>query len=159
MDMIKLCYQCSSGTTPGLGPDKPAPGLSSAATAMTQMTARTVTSEAQPGLARRDPATAPAAGPCRSGHLITCCLPNRSQVPMPGRPLMHNAESSAFSWRMMMPVCAYSCVIDAINAAVVNADVRAPMCGSWDVRAQHRRVHRTELGQDFADVCREPRCP
>jgi len=62
MDMIKLCYQCSSGTTPGLGPDKPAPGLSSAATAMTQMTARTVTSEAQPGLARRDPATAPAAG-------------------------------------------------------------------------------------------------
>jgi len=32
-------------------------------------------------------------------------------------------ESSAFSWRMMMPVCAYSCVIDAINAAVVNAEV------------------------------------
>ncbi len=32
-------------------------------------------------------------------------------------------ESGAFSWRMMMPVCAYSCVIDAINAAVVNAEV------------------------------------
>ncbi len=61
MDMIKLCYQCSSGTTPGLGPDKPAPGVSSATTAMTQMTARMVTSEAQPVLVRRDPATAPAA--------------------------------------------------------------------------------------------------
>jgi hypothetical protein len=47
-----------------------------------------------------------------------------------------HAESSAFSWRMMMLVCAYSCVIDAINAAVVNAEVRAPVCGQWDVRAQ-----------------------
>jgi hypothetical protein len=79
-DMIKLYYQCSSGTTPGLGADKLAPGLSSATTAMTQKTARTVTSEAQPGLVHRDPATAPAAWACRSGHLITCCLQSGGRV-------------------------------------------------------------------------------
>ncbi len=46
---------------------------------------------------------------------------------------------------MVMLVCAYSCVIDAINAAVVNAEVRAPMCGPWGIQALScrpgRRVH------------------
>lgn len=50
-----------------------------------------------------------------------------------------HAESSARSWCMAMPVCAYSCVIDAINTAVVNAEVRAPMCGPGDVRAEPDR--------------------
>jgi hypothetical protein len=48
MDMIKLHYRWSSGTTPDLEPDKLAQGVSSATNAMTQMTARTVSSEAQP---------------------------------------------------------------------------------------------------------------
>jgi len=52
MDMIKLYCRWSSGTTPGLESDKLAPGVSSATTAMTQMTARTVTSEAPPGATR-----------------------------------------------------------------------------------------------------------
>ncbi len=46
---------------------------------------------------------------------------------------------------MVMLVCAYSCVIDAINAAVVNAEVRAPMCGSWDVQAQPDRRFGTAI--------------
>jgi len=38
--------------------------------------------------------------------------------------------------RMAMISYAYSYVIDALNAAALNAEARAPMCESWDVRAQ-----------------------
>jgi len=33
-----------------------------------------------------------------------------------------------------MLACAYSCVMDAMSASVVNAELRAPMCGPWAVR-------------------------
>jgi len=82
MDMIRLSCQCSPGTTPGRGPGKPAPGLSSATAAMTQMTARTVASEAPAGQVRRDPAghSTCLQGPCRSRRLITYCLQGEGQV-------------------------------------------------------------------------------
>jgi hypothetical protein len=89
MDMIKLYYRWSSGTTPDLEPDKLAQGVSSATNAMTQMTARTVTSEAQP--ATRPPLQPP--GPCQSGHLITCC-PSKQKPGADVGPTAH-AELSA----------------------------------------------------------------
>ncbi len=78
---------------------------------MTQMTARMVTSEAQPVLVRRDPATAPAAWAVsiRSpDHL----LPSKQKPGGRCRPLMP---------RMVMLIFAYSCTIDVINATAVKA--------------------------------------
>ena len=94
--------------------------------------------DAYPGLQRRQ-GTQPTAA-----RDFLRDLPGHRPGQVPGRPMTPevrsfrppgHAESSAFYWRMMMPVCAYSCVIDAINAAVFNAEVRAPVCGPRGVRA------------------------
>jgi hypothetical protein len=64
------------------------------------------------------------------------------------------AESRAHSWRMGMPVCAYSCVIDAVNVAVVNAELRSHV-RAGDVRAQpDRRLDATRplTARDMAIV-------
>jgi hypothetical protein len=55
-----------------------------------------------------------------------------------GKRVTHSASPE----HMAMPVCAYSCVIDAINAAVVNAEACAPMYGPQDVRVSHGRRRR-----------------
>ena len=39
---------------------------------------------------------------------------------------------------MAMTGCAYSCVIDAITAAVIKAEIRAPMFGQWTLRGDSR---------------------
>jgi hypothetical protein len=54
-------------------------------------------------------------------------------------------DDSAFSEHMAMLVCAYSCVIDAINAVAVNAEARA-MYWPQHVRVSHgRRRERSRM--------------
>ena len=49
---------------------------------------------------------------------------------VPGRPgRVAGGDQMRRLWRLLMSACAYSWVIDAINAAFVNAEFRASMCG------------------------------
>ena len=93
---------------------------------------------------RRRWQTCPTAGPAQKHAMLasTCGTASTStaggpRIAAPFRfgPTAH-AESNARSSCTAMLACAYSCVIDVINAAAVNAEACAPYAEPWEVQAQ-----------------------
>jgi hypothetical protein len=85
---------------------------------MTQMTARTVTSEARSGLDRRDPASSAATRPpepCRSRRLITCCLQGGGQVADADRTWLPSVSSG---W--LFPACQCAPVLAAVKQGALD---------------------------------------
>ena len=79
-------------------------------------------------------------------------LPGPWNDAMPQLPLLPKVVRA--HGRMAMPVCAYSCVIDTVNAAVFNAEIRIPMCWPWGVRAQpDRRFARSAWPATVVVLC------